>query len=176
MAGSGFRLFQVHQDSATALNVNATTTSSGDTTVVQGTPANLKAEVSQPAADSLNATVVQGTAANLKAEVDVNLSYTYLSGGVTVKNVDGTGVVVGPLTAGKYYLKTKGESIYYLQGNNTLAVGDVLVDEATPSTSFPLDFYDSRVPIEVTGATNNYIAFKRAATASNALVWIVKHE
>jgi len=86
----------------------------------------------------------------------------------TVKSVDNsTGAKIGPLALGRHRLKAS-DRVYFLQGASAITAADVLVNEATPSTSHPI-FTSETVEVDVTGATDNYIALK--TYTGTALVW-----
>jgi hypothetical protein len=81
-----------------------------------------------------------------------------------------TGVVLGPLAVGRWILHSRIEC-YFARGSSTLAVGSVKVDEsATPDTSMPIAA-NAYIPIDVTGSTNNYVAFKSKSGGSTGLVF-----
>lgn len=92
----------------------------------------------------------------------------YFEGNATTKNTSPTGVVAGPLTNGRWIIYSDVRT-YFKRGDSTLAVGDVLVDETTPSTSMPISA-GAYIPIDVTGSTNNYIAFKSKSGGDTGIV------
>ena len=84
--------------------------------------------------------------------------------------VDTTGCVIGPLAIGRYVVKSSVDC-YWLRGASTLAVTDVLVDESTPSVSnqfFGGDAYE----IDVTGSSDNYIAFKSPTGGMTGIITV----
>ena len=92
----------------------------------------------------------------------------YFEGNPTVKNTSPTGDVIGPLANGRWIIYSEVRT-YFKRGGSTLAVGDVLVDETTPSTSMPIAA-GAYIPIDVTGSANNYIAFKSKSGGSTGIV------
>lgn len=84
--------------------------------------------------------------------------------------VDTTGCVIGPLEVGRYVIKCAVDC-YWIRGDSDLAVGDVLVDETTPSVSnqfFGGDSYE----IDVIDTTDDYVAFKSPSGGPSGIVTV----
>ncbi|RLC61779.1 MAG: hypothetical protein DRI48_10360 [Chloroflexi bacterium] len=81
-----------------------------------------------------------------------------------------SGVVLGPMTTGRWLI-TAQQDAYWLRGTSTLAGTDVDVDEATPTLSNPI-YGGQFIEIDVTGSSDNYVAFRTAA--GTALVQAIK--
>ena len=86
--------------------------------------------------------------------------------------VDTTGVLLGPLSVGRWLLHSK-TACYWKRGASTLVATGVLVDESTPSVDNPIENGDY-IPIDVTDATDNYVGAKLASGGSQGLLIAMK--
>lgn len=83
-----------------------------------------------------------------------------------------TGIAgIGPMTPGRWVIHSRIEC-YFKRGASTVAAADVLVDETAPSTSQPIAA-NAYIPIDVTGSTDNYVAFKSKSGGDTGLVFLM---
>jgi hypothetical protein len=87
--------------------------------------------------------------------------------------VDSTGFTSDDYAPGLYRL-TSQVDCYFMQGDNTIAVGDVKVDESTPDVSHPL-FARESLFVEVTDPTNDSFAFKTTSSGASGVVTIASY-